>query len=498
MTSKRLSRTLATLAIVALIGALAIAMSPATGAQETVLTYTIKEARTYAYKVSLTKEIIEAAGPCEDDPRTPYNDCDKSVHTRTPNCPTSIALAGKKAPEVTLPGGALPASGGSGDALGTDPSGGSPPQANPVRLSELIPIAHMGNLGAALESGGLSSDTYVDLDGRQNPEAHTESDGFSPNLSRVEERCWSGWGDDDKPNQIDPSSYAHLLSRSGAGPNTYHLAECKGEQCSRSQSTDGRPSFDEARMIVSLFESGGKIFGRMSAMVSEITFQQGVLSVDSVTSYLAFESDGTENGLKWTAFTSASGVKIGGQPVKLPPGTAVGGPALPGTETPLFYVGLAGPYVRAAEDGTSLTMIAPGLYIGTDQQASFIGGAETYAGMGRVPPQPVGTGPTLTDPGFDTITTTGTQPIPSIGNEPEGGGPVAPSAGLPEREGGRTVAVSEHHSGPLAMASILGTGAVLLLLLLAGWARRFEWARRLYSIQPFKTFDWLYRAFLQT
>lgn len=479
-------KRLLALTTAALMALLVVAAGPAGAAEDTILTYSISEARAYSYKISLRDEVIALASQsgCEDDPDTPYDECDASQYNHTSNCPSSLTIGPQgAAPGAELPPGTALLEGGSGEEFGTE----EPPQSTAVRLNELLSLAKVGQFPEGAEASGLASDTYVDLDGRQNPEAHTESDGFVSNRNPYEERCWSGG------SEVDEGSYGHFLSRSGTAPETYHLAECVGDQCSQSESTGGRPSFEKAQNIVHLFQKDGKVFGRALAMIQELSFQDGAFTVESLVTYMEFESDGTGEGLRWGVATTASGTRMGGVPIPLPPGETVAGPG--GS----FYVGTAAPFVKASDDGSQLTIVAPGMTIGTEEQAAFFGGAELRAGLGRSAPplQPTPRGGQ--EEFFEVFTTTGIESVPTVGSSrPADMPPAAPRVPTVAEEPRRTIAVTEYAAGPTTMGTILGLGAGALLVALMGWFRRFGAIRALYGRQPFRTFDFIYRAFVKT
>ena len=55
-----------------------------------VLTYSLREARAYAFKVSLSKQELQLIPPCKPA-SDPYG-CDTSKYEHAPNCPANIAL----------------------------------------------------------------------------------------------------------------------------------------------------------------------------------------------------------------------------------------------------------------------------------------------------------------------------------------------------------------------------------------------------------------------
>ncbi|MGH2812034.1 MAG: hypothetical protein ACRDI1_04905 [Actinomycetota bacterium] len=464
------------LLVALLLSLVAAALVSPVSAQETVLTYTIKEARAYGYKISVTKEVIEISRQAPCDPETDPYQCDKNRYERTPNCPSEVAIGpAGAAPKAAAPPGTPLESGGAGATLGTSTAGGrAPPGASPVKINELLATAHIARAGDVGEAGGTASDTFVDLDGRGNPNAHAESDAFIPNKNVYEERC-------------DPAasgSYVHVLSRSFQTPEVYNLAECRREQCSRSGSTEGRPQVNEATSIVHVFERDGKVFGQLRATVSKLSFPGSPLAIGALKTFVAFESDGTPEGLKWSAGTSATGVTVAGQPVPAPPGEAILGPG--------FAAGVSGPYVLATEDGSQLTIIAPGFFYGTDAQTTYAAGAEIYVGLGRAVPFSF----SATDLSSGSFTPL--QPgLPAF--QSRGSGAAPPPAPAPPSTGDPlAVSVEKVSFDPWAAGAILGLAVTALLIMLLNWMRRFEFGRRLYRIQPLRSLNWMYRAFLRT
>ena len=476
-------------------------------AQETELNYTITEARATAYKISVTKEAIQAAGlaPCDEE-TDPYQ-CDSYRYEQEPNCPANIAIGRSgPLPQSGGPPGAGTVSGAAGEGSGRVPSNKEPPGASPVKINEVMSVGRLSKAGAVLEAGGVGSDTFVDLDGRAVPTAHTESDAFVENRNAYEERCDPNTG----------ASYAHVMSRAAQTPEVFSMAECFDQRCFQSGSTEGRPAARHARTTVHLYESGGKVYGRLRAFVTDLVAGSGPqsLGVQNMSTVLNFETDGTPKGLRWSASSTASGVTIGGQAASLPPGETVelptgnvpcpepppippvpGAPSVPNPCVGPTFVGLAGPYVITNAEGTLLTMIAPGMFYGNNQQTTYVGGAEVRAGFGRAAPfsfSPFGG----TGDGFSLgLIRPGPAPF---GTEipPAGGGLPAVEAAAPADP--RTVSLQRLPAGPVAAASILGFGGLIFLVLLAGWIKRFEWGKRIYRAQPLRSLNWIYRAFVRT
>lgn len=458
---------------------------------EPAVSYSVTDARAYAYKAGLREEVISLLPPC--DPEADPYECNNSKYNRKENCPRSIELGREqKAPEPKPPKEAAGTKGGAGDHSGADER---PEEGTPIQLDRLLSAAKISHVSGLLEAGGLASSLYVDVSGRSEPEAHTQSEAFAPNFASYEERCYSG---DDR--EVEEDNYEHFLSRSFKSPATYHLSECVGERCQLGLGF----SAERARQIVSLKERGATISGRLHSMVDGLTSAEGALRVDSLVTYVRFSSDGTREGLKWEAVTMASGATIADQPVALPPGETVAGPG--------FSVGVAEPYVDASEDGTKLTISALGLHFGNREQNAFFAGAEVVASFGEdagfeFPP--------FDEPGPQTGEGPGTGASggfgPTGGFGPIGGGtagfevggqqpgdtgaeppPASVAAGEPEE-----ILIYDVVTGIGIAPLLVGLGMLGWMMLLSRWLQRYSWARRLVRVQPFRMMDWFYRAFIK-
>lgn len=453
--------------------------APATG-QESELTYSIREARAYAFRVALRKEVIEAAQnaqPC--DPKTDPYQCDDAAYNHQQNCPGDIAIAGEKiAVAPTAPNEGNTVSGSAGEGSG---AGSEPPLSSPVTLNQQLTLAHLDRRGEVLEAGGLASDGYVDLSGRQEPEMHTESDGFVPNRPKLEERC--------APEEGIEDSYKHFLSWSSDGPETYHLAECFKDECLFDQLTFSAEAV-RARTIVHLFEKDGLVHGQLESRFQNASWGGDQLHLDLFETYVEFSSDGTPEGLEWSVTTRAVGARVAGEPVTLPVGDLMGNEDL--------QFGIAAPFVDAAKNGAALRIVAPGLAIASGEQTAFFAGAEVDAVMGRVEP---------TEPGL--LPDTGSSGLPKpkasgAGVATGGGGsfaaPTLEPAETPESVAApeAVLIVEELMTGAWPVALTFGFAAMALLLVLARWLNRFAWGRHLYRFQPFRALDWIYRAFVKT
>src|SRR5687767_13606179 len=131
---------------------------------------------------------------------------------------------------------------------------------------------------------------------------------------------------------------------------------------------------EKATAIVDLAEENDEVVGKVSAVVEDLQYGGGQLTIESVETFVEFHSDGTPQGLRWSVSSTANGAKLGGQPITLPPGEMI-------QEGGLAF-GMSAPHVEATEDGTKLTIVAAGLTIGSEQQAAYVGGAEVYASFG--------------------------------------------------------------------------------------------------------------------
>jgi hypothetical protein len=81
-------------------------------------------------------------------------------------------------------------------------------------------------------------------------------------------------------------------------------------------------------------------------------------------------------------------------------------------------------------------------------------------------------------------------PTPSPSPSPSATTVAAP----PEPE----FAVSRVETGRWVVPATLVAGLLVALLLLFRWIGRFPWGRRLQRTPPFRSIDWLYRAFVKT
>jgi hypothetical protein len=465
---------------------------PAATAAADELSYSIKEARTYAYKMSLVKEIIENAPKCDpaDDPE--YN-CDEGQYNHKPICPGAIAIGPKgKLPRFKAPEAVTPIEGGAGDGTG----GERPPASSPVRLNELIALGAASHFGTIGEAAGYSSKAYVDLSGRDDPEQHTESDAFSSNKADYEERCWPEEAAD------EGNDYAHLLSRSFDDVETYHYAECFRRACQWGGLGNFGADAERARSITHLYEAKGRVHMRLSAFVEDLNYGSGSLTVDAIETFVEVSSDGTPAGLEWSVSSTASGARLGGQPVALPPGQVVSGPG--------FSFGVAAPYVATEPDGSQIRVEAPGFMIATTQQTIHFAGGETGAGLGEALDSEFQVGGTTTTDNTSTADddgsfTTSAAPFDTgsatVGGTTFGGGVAIgpattedPVAAAPATE----MLIYEQATGRGAVGGIIALGLLGWFFLLGRWLQRYTWGRKLNRLQPFRTFDWVYRAFVKS
>jgi len=427
-----------------------------------VLTYSIREARAYAFKVSLSKQELQLVPPC-DPSKDPYG-CDTSKYEHAPNCPANLALGRTKpGPEPAPPGTSVVVTGGASNHIGDEPN-----QSSPVRLNRLLALGRLGHSGVFPSAGGFASDQYVDLNGRRTPAAHTQSEAFS-NLPDYEERCY--------PTPVNPSSWEHFLSRSGDGPATYHLAECFGSQCTFGAGV----SVEHALSLVDLHEKAGAVFGSVQSELQGLVLIPGVAKLDLLETYISVHSDGTTNGLKWSVATTVGGLTIAGQKVALPAGASI---PIQGVT-----IGIVPSFVLPSDGGHAISIVAPGLAVMSDQQSVFFGGAELYGTFDREPPASFNPFPPSIVPPQMIIPSIAPPPVVPI---PPTTVPVSQTAPAPE------FAIRMYDTGQAAVAAILAAGAAAMLLIFVRWSHRWAWGRRVCAVQPFKGIDWLYRAFVKT
>lgn len=552
---RRVFRITALSVAIGLIAALSVAGS-VTAQTDLELTYSIPDARAYATKVSISKEVIEAAAsrchrhrPGEDHPPIMLEDgteedhsdtpghtnypyyCDVNLYEQVVNCPTWLAFGPAKEITVSPPLEVGDVNKMEGGADGIERSV-NPPLATPVQLQDLQTSGRLTNFFGVQESGGFASRRYVDNSGRSVPTAHTESDGFSPNRNAYEERCYpvedeKSTDDQKRSNFIGtefPPNWNHVYSRSGQDPLTVHYSECTAATNEIQLSSTPPPS-GECRFvaesvsngavpaaarhvltIVKLHEKDGVLHGELLAIVEGLNFAGGAFTADSVVSYGTFSTDGTKEGLRWQVITYAKGSHICGSPTQLDDEDMT--PANCGTAD--FSVGMAAPYVNPKSDGKELTMVSPGLVVAVNRefpfcqlnekdpqnfQCVFIRPQTVYfAGFELRSSQDRSEPFTFTSTPFDI----GPLDTFSALGTADYSLPVPPPPPPAEFGAERTVAVRQIGGSVLPAVSIIGFAGFAMLLLLFAWIRRFDWGASLFRIQPFKFFLWLHRAFVRT
>ena len=231
-----------------------------------VLSYSIREARAYAFKVSLSKQELQSSLLAI---RVPIH-----ISATRVNTSTSRTVRRRSHSEGRNRGRFR-----SGESkhrrqrwlersLGEEPN-----QSSPVRLNRLLSLGRLGHSGAFPSAGGFASDQYVDLNGRRTPAAHTQSEAFS-NLPDYEERC------NPVPTSAS-SSYEHFLSRSGDGPATYHLSECFGSQCTFGAGV----SVEHARSVVDMYEKNGVVTATVQSGLQGLDLIPGTVGADVLSTY---------------------------------------------------------------------------------------------------------------------------------------------------------------------------------------------------------------------
>src|SRR5687767_9695910 len=193
------------LCFVALIVVMLALVPPATTAQAqgADVSYSIKEARAYATKASLDKAVIEAAPKCNPDDDPKYK-CDEGQWNHKPNCPEKIEIGAEGKVPAPKPPDVEPIRGGAGETVGGEQP---PPQSSPVRYNRFIALGTLSRVTGLKEARGYASRVYVDLSGRDEPEAHTESEAVGTQ-NPWEERCFP------EENAEPGGNFTHLLSRS--------------------------------------------------------------------------------------------------------------------------------------------------------------------------------------------------------------------------------------------------------------------------------------------
>jgi hypothetical protein len=58
--------------------------------------------------------------------------------------------------------------------------------------------------------------------------------------------------------------------------------------------------------------------------------------------------------------------------------------------------------------------------------------------------------------------------------------------------------IYEQATGRGAVGGIIALGLLGWFFLLGRWLQRYTWGRKLNRLQPFRTFDWVYRAFVKS
>ncbi|MGH2785414.1 MAG: hypothetical protein ACRDJ1_09130 [Actinomycetota bacterium] len=496
---------IATLALLAL-GVLAPAALAA--ADETVLAYSIKEARASLWQIHYpqTTFVTEKYSPCVAEEDT-YN-CDRARYNQTPDsCPQDVALGRTK--EAAETPTAEEAEGGVTDDGGVG-AAAEWPVGNPVTVVHGLASGH---LASTPESGGFASMYYVDNSGRRETEAHVESDGFVGNRANYEERC--AIVDAFSESSMYPGPFnAHMLSRANEGPSAYSMAAF-----TTFEGATPPGGSKESVAIVKLWEAGGRVHGVLTSTVRGATIGGGQIIVDAVRSVISFSSDGTEKGLVAAAKTEALGISVGGSKLA----SLDAGQILPlGADA---FLGVIRPVVQVANQGRQVTIRAPGLFLaargtGLDSlpvpedpfdtepfpeqlageitlggkfkpdQVIYVAGALLTAGVGRVPASDFLPGlPDIPLPQIPIVK-------PGVITPPVIAPPLAPAApsqpvALPRFE------VRQLSGSPWPAAAVVVMGFVGLLMIMGRWTLRFAWARSLSRYPPFPAFGWVYRAFLK-
>lgn len=495
-------------AIIAMVFASLVLPSALAAEPKTVLNYSIKDARAFAWQIHYPQSVFvtEKYAPC--DPAEDKYGCDRTRYNQTPgSCDPPLG----RASEATETPTADELDGGVGPTEAT----GKPdfPVGNPVSVIHGLAL---GRLSSSPEAGGMSTMYYVDNSGRRETEAHTESDGYVGNRNDYEERCavvdaFSETGMYDGPIS------AHMLSRATQQPSTYNMAAF---------TTSDARSFPpeqpkESVSIVKLWEKDGKVHGLLSSTVRGASLADQI-TIDVVRSIISFSSDGTEKGLTAIAKTEALGVRIAGQKI----GGLSANEVIPLGDN--NFLGVVSPMVQAFNDGHQLVIRAPGVFLaahttldqlpipedpfnqaplnmvpGADRfkgqltlggklypdQVVYVAGALLDAGLGRIPEFSLGPLPPLPPlPQFPSVAPPPIAPPPFVGNVP---------VPAPQPVGKARYVTKELAGSAWTLAFIVGLTIIGLLGVMGRWSMRFPFAQRVAHVPPFPAFGWVYRAFLK-
>lgn len=490
----------------ALLGTVAVALAgPPAAAAETVLAYTIRDARAFAAQFAYPQGTVFTGRylPC-DPAEDPYG-CDRARYNDTPgSCPQDVALGSvREALETPTPEDAAGGVTEADAAAAKDPVA---PVGSPVTLN--FGLAQ-GRIGSTPEAGGLASMFYVDNFGRFEADAHAESDAYTDNRRTYEERCEAvdafGGGQD---FPFD----AHVLSRSGRTPETYSLSSFT---TAPGPTPPGAPK--EAVSIVKLWQANGRINGLLTSTVRGLSV--GALTVDLVRTVVWFSSDGTPKGLEIAARSEALGLTVG--PSKL--ASLSQGLAIP-LDDEGSVIGVLAPVVRIEDAGATVSVRAAGLVVAGktpldqipipedpfaqepfpedlagrvtlggrlySEQVLSVAGAFIEAGLGRTEE-------------FDFPTPALAPPFVPPAPPPGIAAPSPPAPGgfeLPAPS--RPVALPQLNSFQMRgstwplLANLLA-GALGLLAILGRWSLRFSWARALSQRPPLRTLGRAQRIFLK-
>ena len=148
--------------------------------------------------------------------------------------------------------------------------------------------------------------------------------------------------------------------------------------------------------------------------------------------------------------------------------------------------------------------------IATTEQTIHFAGAETGAGLGEgldfkfqaegetgtdTSSDPSDDGGFAVDDSFDTGSAV-------LGGSTFGGGvavgPSDPASDPVSAAPATEMLIYEQATGRGAVAGIIALGVLCWFLLLGRWLQRFGWGHKLNRMQPFRTVDWLYRAFVKS